>query len=208
MKLVKILLYMFIPVFCLVFSIYATVSVLLKRQETVICPDVRGAEINEAKQSLAKKGFTLNVVRYERRNEVPYNHITVQKPEANMSMRKGRVINVIVSEGPEMVKVPEVVGQTARDAEGALDSQNIGVARTLLVPQGEPGKVVAQIPGGGEEIVVGQKVTLVVGIDQRKYFVMPDLRDMDLSEVDNALEARNIKPVSYTHLTLPTIYSV
>ena len=81
MKLLKILFYVVAPVLVFGLSTYLTISLLLKFQQTTVCPDVRGKTVEDARELLRKKDLALVVLRYERRNDVPYNHITVQKPE-------------------------------------------------------------------------------------------------------------------------------
>ena len=89
MKLIKIAICILAPIFVFGLSTYFTISLLLKFQQTTICPDIRGKTVEDARDLVRNKGLNLVVLRYERRNDVPYNHITVQKPDANISTKKG-----------------------------------------------------------------------------------------------------------------------
>jgi eukaryotic-like serine/threonine-protein kinase len=173
---------------------YFTVNVLLKTGETVICPDIRGKNVDEAKQLVQSKGLSLSVMKYERRNDVPYNHITVQKPEANISIRKGRIVLVMVSEGPELIQVPKLVGQSVEAAEEILKSIKLEIEKTILVPSDKVGKVIVQIPGEGENVTEGKNgVILFVGTEEKRLYVMPDVKGLDLAELTNEMEKKGIK---------------
>jgi serine/threonine-protein kinase len=197
MKWTRPILYLIAPFFFFGFSAYVTLAILLKIEQTVVCPDVRGKDVEEAKRFLQQRGISLKVVRYERRNDVPYNVITVQKPDANVPMRKSRVVGVLVSEGPELVRLPNVVGQAADDVQETFDALNIRVGKILTVPHRNAGTVLAQVPVGGVDMATNQKVTLVVGAPAKGYFIMPELRgsypaaagaDMELKRIRHRMQ--------------------
>jgi len=194
MKWKSFILYFGIAVAVFLLSTYSTISILLKTGEIVICPDVRGKNVDDARALVQKKGLSLSVTKYERRNDVPYNHITIQKPEANISIRKGRVVLVMVSEGPELVKVPRLVGQSLEAAQETLDGVKLEVGKTISVPGEKPGTVIAQIPSAGEEVQEGKhEIVLFVAGPENRFYVMPDVRGLELSELANEFERKGIK---------------
>ena len=189
----KAFLYIVIFIFVFSFSSYLTINILLKRQINVICPDIRGKTFEDAKRLVENKGLLLSISRYERRNDVPYNHITVQRPEANISTRLGRTVMVIVSEGPELIPLPILEGKSLADAEGILKEKNIEIEKTIHVPHPKAGKVIAQIPKGGEDVIKGKGVTLFVGVEEDQYFLMPDYKDMTPRDLTEEMVGKNIK---------------
>ena len=193
MKFLKFLLYLPIPVIVFGLSSYLTISILLKTQQTALCPDVRGKTVEEAKNLVAGKGLSLSILRYERRNDVPYGHVTVQKPDANINTRKGRVVYVIVSEGPEMIKTPGLVGMTLENAEETLTDKQLALDRTINVPDPRAGKVLAQIPAEGTEILQMSNITLFVGAVENTWYLVPDTRKMDMREFIQELNDKKIK---------------
>jgi len=195
----KAFLYIAIFIFAFSFSAYLTINILLKRQINVICPDIRGKTVEEAKRLVENKGLSLSISRYERRNDVPLNHITVQRPEANISTRLGRTVMVIVSEGPELIPIPILEGRSLADAEGILKEKNIEIEKTIYAPHPKAGKVIAQIPKGGEDVLKGKGVTLFVGVEEDQYFLMPDYKDMTPRDLAEEMADKNIKhKISYT----------
>ena len=194
----KAILYSFISVLVFLLSTYMTVNLLLKSGGTVICPDVKGQKVEEAKRLMEDRGLSLYVVRYEPRSDIPYGFITVQKPEANITIRKGRVVNVLVSEGPQLIELPILTGQTLEDAKTTLGQKQMEVEKTIFVPSRKAGKVVAQTPAPGTRVLEGSQVVLFVGKDPYEYFLMPDTRGADMTELSEELDGKKIKyKVSY-----------
>ena len=194
MKWTRGLLYLITPVLVFCLSSYITVNVLLKTGATVICPDVRGQAVEDAKRIAEARGLSLVIVRYEPRNDVPYGLITVQKPEANITIRKGRVVNVLVSEGPQLVELPGVVSQTLEDAERMIKEKQLEVEKTIYVPNRKmEGKVIAQIPHSGTKMLEGSTVTLLVGKDPDVYYLMPEVKGTDIGALTDELDSKKIK---------------
>ncbi len=193
MKWSRYLTYFFIIVAAFLLSGYSTVSFLLKNSDTVICPDLQGKNIEDAKQIVQNKGLSLLIVKYEKRNDIPYNNISVQKPEANIPIRKGRVVMVIVSEGPEMARVPLLTGLSVENAGNTLKEASLEIEKTIYVPDQRSGQVIAQIPKNNEEIIKGKGVILFVGSQQKKFYMMPDLKTIDIPILSEEMDQKGIK---------------
>lgn len=193
MKWIKNSLYFFIPIAAFILSTYLTIDIVLKGQETTICPDVRGKKVEEAKEIAKNKGLNLTILRYERRNDVPYNHITVQKPDANIATRKGRILYVIVSEGPQLVEIPTLTGQPLEKAAEILGEKLITIKKTIYVPHGKTGRVIAQIPRGGSTILEQGGVILIVGSEQKPYYMLPVMKNINIDDLLEEMEMKKIK---------------
>lgn len=193
MNLKKAILYpvVFVAVFAL--ASYATINILLKTGATVMCPDVRGLLVENAKRLTDSRGLSLNVLRYEPRSDIPYGYITVQKPEANITIRKGRVVNVLVSEGPQLLELPNLVNGALEDAEKTLAGKQIEIEKTIYVPGKREGKVMAQIPDSGTKVLEGASIVLFVGQPAHKYYLMPETKGADMTELTQEMDAKGIK---------------
>ena len=193
MKSIKVLLYVLTPIFIFILSAYLAVSILLKTQQTTVCPDLRGKTVEEARQLVGTRGLSFSILRYERRNDVPYNHITVQKPEANINTRKGRVVYVIVSEGPELIKAPTLVGQGLDAARSVLEEKKLILDKIITIPHSKTGRIIAQIPAEGTEILEQTKVTLIVGSEQKPYYFLSETKNIDINGLAEEMDAKKIK---------------
>lgn len=198
----KGLLYSLLPFFVFFVSVYLTIDLLLKSGGNVICPDIRGKTVDEAREVAKKTGLPLVVLRYENRSDVPYNHITVQKPEANIPIRKGRIIHVIVSEGPKLTDVPNLIGITLQEAEETLKEKNLGIGKIIHIPHIKEGKIIAQTPKGGEKILEKKEVTLFIAQNESKYYFLPELKDLNLWDIQGEMDTKQIK---YRITLLPTV---
>ncbi len=191
-------LYLITPIAVFIISSYLTVGILLRTGETVVCPDVRGQKVEDAKRLVANKGLSLAVLRYEPRSDIPYGYITVQKPEANITIRTGRVVNVLVSGGPQLVELPILTDQTLQEAEAKLREKRIEVEKTIYVPGKKAGRIVAQIPPGGTKLLEGGNVTLLVGSDSHAYYLAPDFKEADMNALSEEMDSKKIKyKISY-----------
>lgn len=194
MKSLKIILFCILtPILVFILATYLTISITLKGQKTTICPDIRGKTVEEAKQLVESKGLSFAILRHERRNDVQYGHITIQKPDANINTRLGRTVYVIVSEGPELIRTPGFVGKSLEEAKGVMEEKRLVLDRIITVPSTKAGKVIAQIPTEGTEILENSKVTFIIGGQQTVYFFMPNIKNMGVTELAEEMEAKDIK---------------
>jgi eukaryotic-like serine/threonine-protein kinase len=193
MSWVKALLYCctFIAVFTL--SSYFAMRILIREEGTITCPDIVGKELSDAKRLAEGKDLSVVVSRYEKRKDIAYNYVISQRPEADMAVRKGRVLSVVVSEGPPLVDIPLVTNHTLTYAEATLKERYIPVKQVINVPNQNIGTIVAQSPKSGQNIVEEEGVTLILGSRQKRFFIMPDLIGKSVTEIINELETKQIK---------------
>jgi serine/threonine-protein kinase len=203
------LLYLLMPVIVFGLATYLTIDVLLGTGDTVVCPDIRGKTVEEAREMARNAELSLVVMRYENRNDVPYNHITVQKPEANISTRKGRIVHVIVSEGPQLTEVPTLTGRSLQEAEGMLKEKKLKPGRVIEIPHAAVGKIIAQIPKGGERSLEGKEITIFIGAGRNNYYLMPDVRKIEFAELQDEMDAKGIRyRIEYTQGYRPSLPNI
>ncbi|RPJ04487.1 MAG: PASTA domain-containing protein [Deltaproteobacteria bacterium] len=180
---------------CIVFglSFYITVSVLLKGAEDVVCPNIKGKSVEEAKRLVEAKGLGFSITKYERRRDVPFNHVTVQKPEADILTRKGRIVLTVVSEGPPLVEVPSLAGLSLEEAGEMLRVKGLQIEKVIRTPVGKPGRVTAQTPRAGENVLEGKGVVLFAGTGRSEWYLMPDINELNVTDFSLELEDKGIK---------------
>ena len=90
--------------------------------------------------------------------------------------------------GPQMAKVPDVLGMTEREARERLSEAGFesGVRRRES-PENEAGRVLEQSVEGGEEAQEGSKVLLTVG-EAPETAKVPNLIGLSYPEAENALK--------------------
>jgi eukaryotic-like serine/threonine-protein kinase len=124
-------------------------------------PDVRGRKVDAATDALDTAGFDVKTVR---RTDVAAAVDTVidQDPKPGPGKR-GAIITLIVSNGPDQVRVPEVRGKPEGEAANLLGQAGFltqtRVEQSATVPSG---LVIRTEPDVGTRLDKGDTVTLVV----------------------------------------------
>ena len=82
-------------------------------------------------------------------------------------MKLDRVIELEVSDGPELVIVPGVEGMTRRDAEVLLTNRMLKAeVKEILSSNVAPGKVISQSPAEDDEVAPNSTIYLEVSKGQ------------------------------------------
>jgi beta-lactam-binding protein with PASTA domain len=178
-----------------VFAACFTIKVLVTDESTVLCPDLTGLDVEEAKQLAVEKGLSLITGKHEKREDVPYNRVLLQTPDAGMPVRAGRTVTVVLSDGPVQVVIPVFVGLSLEAARAALADRGMKLKKVLYVPDRTEGRVVAQAPAGGENILDQEGVVLFVGGREKRFYVMPDVGSADYGALLQEMEEKHIKHV-------------
>ncbi|MGH8939928.1 MAG: PASTA domain-containing protein, partial [Actinomycetes bacterium] len=132
--------------------------VVSKGVEPVAVPDVVGDEVDDARSEIGEAQLGVSVV--ERFDEkVEAGRVVSQSPRGGTAP-KGSEVKLVVSKGPPLVVVPEVVGRPLAEATTMLEGAGFEV-RTVNLPGG-PDQVLDQSPNGGEKHPKGTPVDLSV----------------------------------------------
>jgi serine/threonine-protein kinase len=104
-------------------TMLATVAGLLytfwPRPEVTV-PDIVGKTLAEATALLREAGLNHTIKEAESNPDVPPNVVLRQDPPGGHTVRAGRTVEIVPSRGPELVKVPNIIGMTLLAAEIAL----------------------------------------------------------------------------------------
>jgi serine/threonine-protein kinase len=122
----------------------------------VAVPDEAGKSFDEASQALTALGF--QVVRADDFHAtIASGKVIGTDPAPGQEASRGSQVTIHVSKGPELVKVPSLVGQSLDAATQLLQSQGFQIDTQSYLP----GRVVrAQDPAAGTSVNKGTKVTL------------------------------------------------
>jgi serine/threonine-protein kinase len=126
-------------------------------------PVLVGYPVATAEQQIRAAGLAPNVE--EVPDAAPAGQVIRQKPSAGSRVDPGSSVTIVVSEGEETAKVPNVIGKLRPDAVTAL--REAGLDPTVSEQQtdvpSKVGKVTDQFPPPGAEVEPGASVTIVVG---------------------------------------------
>jgi beta-lactam-binding protein with PASTA domain/predicted Ser/Thr protein kinase len=128
---------------------------------TAEVPRVEGLPERKAVTKLDRSGFRVESQTRPSR-EVPAGRAIGTEPEEGTPLERGARVTLLVSEGPNLVEVPDVLGQQQAIAESQLRRAGlIANVETENSDQAE-GTVIAQDPGPGSTLERGSEVTIVV----------------------------------------------
>jgi len=124
----------------------------------VAVPDVAGQSYSAAQSALQGAGFAV-VETQTTSQTVAQGEVISTSPGAGAMVQKGTTVTVTVSDGPPMVVVPDLGGDTVAQATTALTNQGLKVG-SVYGPTG--GTVFSSTPASGQTVTIGSTVNLYV----------------------------------------------
>jgi serine/threonine-protein kinase len=152
----------------------------------VAAPALVGLTQNEAVAELKVAGLTVGDVE-SRFDPKPFGTVLEQSPAADILLRSGGAVSLVLSKGLEMTIVPvEVVGLSRSEAEVLLGERKLTVGEVVTRDGNIPeGTVLAISPQPGAQVPALSKVTLTVASGQIQ---VPDVRGKSLQEASDELQ--------------------
>ena len=144
-------------------GVAAWAAVMNLRPQIVATPDVEGRSVAEAQRLAVARGLEFEIVGERFSSTVPASVVISQTPEPDAEVEEGTALSVVVSRGPELTEVPNVVGDPLARARRKLRDAELDVDITRVFSESVPaGRVVAQSPSPGSRPEVGETVELEV----------------------------------------------
>jgi eukaryotic-like serine/threonine-protein kinase len=141
----------------------AVTIVVSRGQKLVKVPVLVGVQRSVAVQRIRGRGLVPLVS--EEESSAPPGEVISQSPDAGSELGPGSSVSLVVSEGKEQAKVPNVIGKLRR--EGVEELRAAGLEPTVeereTEVQSQVGRIVDQFPPPGSEAEPGATVTVVVG---------------------------------------------
>lgn len=173
----------------IVFGDQSVMVVVSIGPRTADLPDLVGKSLEEAKSLVGRAGLAIGEVT-RRHDAAAANTVISQDPEPG-KVRGGTPVNLVVSDGPEMVEVPDVKGRSFEEASSMLTGAGLNTVRQDTFNDAAVGVVLDQDPKGGASVQKGSAVTLTVSKGPEP-FAMPDVRNRPCSEAKATLESKGL----------------
>jgi serine/threonine-protein kinase len=164
-------------------------------KQEIPVPDVTELPAPDAQRILAEKDLKMAVQREIFHPEIPKEHIISQDPLPDTLTKSGRTIQVVVSKGPQLVRVPNVVGtsQIIADVNITNADLTLGEISQAYSSQYANGIVIDQYPEAGTEVPEKTPVNLVVSKGPEPQNVsMPPLVGLDLKIAEARLQEKGL----------------
>ncbi len=176
-------------------SAFAVVALLL-RQEEVRVPDLRGQDIVTVIDVLRQQDLQLKVDRRESHATLPRDTVISQSPAAGNSIKKGRQVRVVVSQGPSDMQTPKLVGESSRRADLLIRQAGYIPGTVSRVSSGsvERDTVIAQNPPAGSPLDKGGVVSVLVSSGKKtELLVMPALSGKKAEEAVRIIDRMGLQ---------------
>jgi serine/threonine-protein kinase len=137
------------------------VTITVSRGRTpVAVPDVGNLAESEATAILQAANLSV-AVNEDFSTSVERGRVISQQPAAESTVREGGTVTIVVSKGPRVFEMPNVVGRGTPAARSQLQGLGLQV-RVVTVPNSSGQQVVGQEPAAGTTVQQGQQVTIYV----------------------------------------------
>ena len=172
------------------------IGALVHTRKEVTVPDLTKKPVTQALDILAASNLALKQAGVEFAQSVPPGSVLRQIPSAGSTVREGRVIRVWISQGDEMVFVPNTVGTDLRAAQLAVRQAGLVVDKVdnAYSVTYEKGLIVSQSPKADSMVQKGEKVSLVLsnGAPPSSVILVPNFKSKKLAEATLWASAQNI----------------
>ena len=159
---------------------------LIHTRKEVTVPDLTKKPVSQALDLLAQQNLAAKQAGVEFADNVPPGSVLRQIPSAGSTVREGRIIRVWISQGDEMVFVPNTVGTTLREAQLAIRKAGLNVTKVenAYSLTYEKGVVITQTPKADSMVQKGTAVTLVSsnGAPPASVILVPNFKGKKLAQ--------------------------
>jgi serine/threonine protein kinase len=152
----------------------------------VVVPNLIGKDLMEAKEILNQQKLNLKVTNQLFNSDYPVNRIISQRPPAGQKKKVESEIEVVVSKGPSLVRVPNLLGKSKLDAEMLLEEAGLKLGEVIAsYVEGTPeGVVIKQLPEENTQIEQGASVSITINSMETGNVVnVPNFIGKSLSDV-------------------------
>jgi serine/threonine-protein kinase len=166
-------------IICLVIffiSAYIAMRVAIKGEEIEV-PSLYNKTIGEAQNLLEGKKLFIKIKEKKYDDTVPEGNIISQDPLPGDSVKKGRIIWVVVSKGPEIISLPDLRGENFLQARAILQLSGLDIGYIARVHSNiTKDKVITTSPEPLTYVHRNTKINILLSLGEKETpFIMPNL---------------------------------
>lgn len=158
-------------------------------------PDLVGKTEEVAREEVENLGLKFKVGREVYDSNFDKGTVTSQKPTADDKVKKGYTVEVIISKGSNLVKVPNLINKSIDEIDDVLAEFNLveGLVNYENSDTIEANKIINQSPGASTEVEEGTRINIIVSKGpEKKTITMPSLLGHKEKDAENALIAHGL----------------
>ena len=172
-------------------TVHATVSL---GPERYTVPQLAGLAQADAEAAISDNHLTVGNETQDYSDTVPAGSVISSNPAEGTSVPPNTPVDLVISQGPQPITVPDLTGQSQQAASDALTA--IGLTATVTqqnsctVPSGN---VISQSPQPPATLNNGDSVTLTVSQGPASVTIPANIINMSSSDAQNALQTLGLK---------------
>lgn len=176
-----------------IIGMYMSANVLSRGEVTI--PDILEKDVEEATKTLQELELELSIDKTVNHPTISEGLIISQDPKPQVIAKKKSEVKVVVSKGPNVVTVPNILNSNLLNAEVALSNEGLVVGEVTRVYHEQilSGKVVRQEPAAGERIIQGSIVNIMVSKGPEPIWIrMPAVTGLNIEQAKVILQNYNL----------------
>jgi len=162
------------PLWTLVYNRYtrlppptAPLPAVTLASDEVLVPDVVGMDQEEARRLVEAVGLQFMVIGQQHHETMPALAVIGQVPTGGQPAKRGAMVEVVISQGQDLLVVPDLVGQTVEVVEPQLLNVGFKVDRREEWSLMPVGTILAQDPPANSVLSPGATVVLTLSSGSR-----------------------------------------
>jgi eukaryotic-like serine/threonine-protein kinase len=146
----------------------AVMSVVVGRGAEVVVPDIRGLSFDVARKMCIDLNLFVQQVDVRHDDEIEANRVISQTPEPDKKTKINRTIEVVVSKGPELVRVPYLDSISEMEAKIRLENMGLNLGEKIYrySAEVERDRIILSQPMADEFVPKGSSVSIVLSLGE------------------------------------------
>lgn len=162
--------------------------------DLITVPSLIGKEEDLAKKEVEDLGLQFKVIARVKNDEFKAGEVISQNEDEGSKVKQGYPIEVTISEGDNLIEVPDVANRPLADAESILKDHDLKVdleyENSDTVSEN---MVIRQEPKGGQSVEPGTRVTLIISQGEEiKTVIMPKYTGKHIDEVKKDIKEKGL----------------
>lgn len=197
-KLVGVISFLLLAISGMIYLIASNLSSKNQDSLMVTVPSVIDVNEKDAINLLTEKGLEVSIKERVFDKSIIKGNVISQSINSQTSVKKGTVIELTISKGRELLRVPNIVGFSLDDVKDIIKKNGFKIGTTSNEDSDAPkGQIIKQLPKEGEEVESGTEINIILSNGQKKEktdnkITVPSVLSYEQEEAISLLKKSNL----------------
>lgn len=198
-KLIIIIGILVLSIFGTIYAIANNLSIKNEDSLFITVPSVIDVSEKDAINLLKETGFEVSIKERIFDKSIIKGNVISQSIKPQTKIKKGDLIELTISKGRELVRVPNIVGFNLEDVKDIIKKNAFKIGTTSNEDSDAPkGQIVKQFPKEGEEIESGSEINIILSNGPKKdkkdsKIIVPSILNYEQEEAISLLKKLNLE---------------